>query len=75
MHNASKSEYKVTMIKLDACNFFTEDTELPEKYNGIWNKVSNSAKKELDCKPTCSKKVMKTKKGPSGDEAPDFHDK
>ena len=27
--------------------FFIEDDELLEIYNGIWNKVSNSIKKEL----------------------------
>ena len=27
--------------------FFIEDDELLEIYNGIWNKVSNSTKKEL----------------------------
>ena len=29
---------------------FIEDNELLEKYNNIWNKVSNSIKKELDYK-------------------------
>ena len=42
--------------------FFTED-ELLKKYNGIWNKVSDSIKKELDCKPIYNKKVLKIKKG------------
>ena len=31
--------------------FFFEDDESLEKYNGIWNKVSNSVKKELNCEP------------------------
>ena len=36
--------------------FFIEDDELLKKYNNIWNKVSNSIKKELHCKPICNKK-------------------
>ena len=31
--------------------FLIEDDELLKKYNGIWNKVSNSIKKELDNEP------------------------
>ena len=29
--------------------FFIEDDELSEICNSIWNRVSNSIKKELDC--------------------------
>ena len=31
--------------------FFIKDDEFLEKYNGTWNKVSNSIKKELYCEP------------------------
>ena len=39
--------------------------------NDICNKVSNSIKKELDCKPFYNKKVLKTKIRSYGDEATD----
>ena len=35
--------------------FFIEDDELLGKYNGIWIKVSNSLKKQLECKPIYNK--------------------
>ena len=30
---------------------FIEYNELLEKYNGIWNKIGNSIKKDFDCEP------------------------
>ena len=55
--------------------FFIEDDKLLETYNNIWNKVSNSIKKELDWKAIYNKKFLKTKIRSYGDEARDFHDK
>ena len=35
---------------------FIEDAELLETYNGIWDKVGNSIKKEIDYEPITRKK-------------------
>ena len=35
---------------------FIEDYELLETYNGIWDKVGNSIKKEIDYEPITRKK-------------------
>ena len=43
------------MRKLNGCISFIEDDELLDKNNGIWNKMSNSIKKELDCRPIYNK--------------------
>ena len=32
-------------------NFLIKDDDLLKKYNDIWDKVSHSIKKELDCEP------------------------
>ena len=42
--------------------FFIEDEESLEKYNGIWNKFSNSIKKELDCESIHKKISVKQNK-------------
>ena len=52
-------------------NSFTQDDELLEKYNGVWNKVSNSIKE--DCESVFNKKFLKTKIRSYGDEATYFH--
>ena len=44
---------KVMMEKLNGN--FIEDNELSEKYHNIWNKVSNSIKKELNSEPIYNK--------------------
>ena len=36
-------------------NFFIKDDNLLKRYNDIWNKASNSIRKELDCKPVYNK--------------------
>ena len=41
--------------------YFIEDVELLKTYNGIWNRISNSIKKELDCKPIHNNKILKAK--------------
>ena len=56
-------------------HFLIEDGELLEKYNDVWNKVSNSVKKEFDTKPIYNKKFLKTKKKSYGVETTDFYDK
>ena len=56
-------------------NFLTKYDDLLKKFNGIWNKVSNSIKKELDCEPIYIKKFSKTKIRSYGDEDTDFHSK
>ena len=40
--------------------FSIEDDELMKKYNDICDKVSNSMKKELDCKPIYNKIILET---------------
>ena len=63
------------MEKLNGC-IFIEGDELLERYmKDIWNKVSNSIKKELACGPIYNKKFLKTKIRSYGHEASDFHDK
>ena len=41
--------------------FFIKDNELLEKYNKIWEKVSDSIRKGSDCEPVCNEKYLKTK--------------
>ena len=55
--------------------FSIKNNDLLKKYNDIWNKVSNSIKKELDREPGYNKKFLKTKIESYGDETTDFHDK
>ena len=58
----------------DNFSFLSKDCSLEIYYN-IWNKVSNSIKKELDCEPINNKKFLKTKIRSYGGEAADFHNK
>ena len=55
--------------------YFIDDGDLLKKYNDIWNKVSNSMKKELDCEHIYNEIFLKTKIKSYGDHAKDFHDK
>ena len=55
--------------------FFIEVDELLETYNGISNRVSNSIKRELDCKPIYNEKFLKIKIRSYGDKTTDFHNK
>ena len=48
------------MVELNRCVFLTEDKELLKKCNDIWNKVSNSMKKEFDREPIYNEKFLKT---------------
>ena len=54
--------------------FSIEDGDLLNEYNNIWNKVSNSIKKELDSEPIYNKILQKTKRKFDGDDAKDFYD-
>ena len=40
--------------------FFIKDGELLGKFNGIWNKVKNNIKKEINCEPV-NKKIFEKK--------------
>ena len=53
---------------------FIEDDKSLGTYSSIWNSVSNSIKKEHDCKPIYNKKFLKTKVNSYGHEAIYFHD-
>ena len=55
--------------------FLTEDDDLLEKYNTIWDKVSFDIKKELDSEPVYNKDYLKTKINSHGDEVTDFYDR
>ena len=62
------------MVKLNGC-IFIKDDDLLEKYSDVWKKVSNSIKKELDCKPIYDKNILKTKIRSYSNEPTYFHDK
>ena len=56
-------------------NFLTKADELLEKYNKIWDKLSNSIKKGFDSEPVYNKKYLKTKtKFYEGKINTNFHD-
>ena len=55
--------------------FLSEDDDLLEKYNTIWDKVSTDIKNEFDSEPVYNIKVLKTKIKSHGDEVTDFYDK
>ena len=42
-------------------SFLIKDDELLEKYNGIWEKIKNSIKKEFDSEPLYNEKYLKAK--------------
>ena len=52
--------------------FLTEDDDLVEKYNIIWDKVSANIKKQFDSEHVYNKNFWKTKIKPHGDEVADF---
>ena len=55
-------------------SFLTEDDDLLEQYNTIWNKVSAGIKKDFDSEPVCNKKYLKPKIKSHDDEVTDFYD-
>ena len=54
-------------------NFLFKDDDLLKKNNDLWNKVSNSIKKELDCKPSDIKSFLEIKIRPYRDKTTNFH--
>ena len=58
--------------------FFDWDDDLLEKYNTIWDKITEFAKKnekEFDREPLYNKHFLKTKIKSPGDEVKDFYNK
>ena len=55
--------------------FLTENDDLLEKYNAIWDKVSADIKKEFDSEPVYNKSFLKAKIKLRGIEVTDFYDK
>ena len=55
--------------------FLTEDDDLLEKYNTIWDKVSADMKTNFDSKPVYNKEFLKAKIKSHGNEIKDFYDK
>ena len=55
--------------------FLTENDDLLEKYNAIWDKISADIKKEFDSKPVYNKSFLKAKIKLHGIEVTDFYDK
>ena len=53
----------------------TEDEDLFEKYNTIWDKFRAEIKKEFDSEPVYNKNFLKTKVKSYGDDVKDFYDK
>ena len=47
--------------KLNGCILLTEDDDLSEKYNAIWDKVSADIRKEFTSEPVYNKNYLKTK--------------
>ena len=52
---------KLVHIKEILMKLNVKDVELLEKYNKIWEKVSNSIKKGFDSEPIYKEKYLKTK--------------
>ena len=55
--------------------FLTENDDLLEQYNTIWDKVSADMKKEFDSEPVSNKNLMKSKVKSHSDEVRDFYNK
>ena len=48
------STYRRDFDETKYMSFLIRGDELLEKYNGIWEKVKNSIKKEFDSEPVCN---------------------
>ena len=55
--------------------FLTENDDLLEKYNTIWDNISADIKKEFDSEPVSNKNFMKSKVKSHSDEVRDFYNK
>ena len=55
--------------------FLTENDDLLEQYNTIWDNVSADIKKEFDSEPVSNKNLMKSKVKSHSDEVRDFYNK
>ena len=55
--------------------FLIEDDDLLEKYNTIWEEVSDDIKKEFDNETVYNKEYLKTEIKSHGNEVTDFYDK
>ena len=55
--------------------FLTENDDLLEQYNTIWDNVSADIKKEFDSEPVSNKNFMKNKVKSHSDEVRDFYNK
>ena len=50
--------YRRDFDETEYMSFLMKNEELQEKYNEIWDKVSNSMKKEFDSKPVYNEKYI-----------------
>ena len=55
--------------------FLTDDNDLLQKCNTIWENVSADVKKEFDSESLCNKNFLKTKMKSHCDEVTNFYDK
>ena len=55
--------------------FLTENDDLLEQYNTIWDNISADIKKEFDSEPVSNKNFMKSKVKSHSDEVRDFYNK
>ena len=55
--------------------FLTENDDLLEQYNTIWDNVSADIEKEFDSEPVSNKNFMKSKVKSHSDEVRDFYNK
>ena len=72
---ANMSAYRRYFDETKYRSFSGKDHEFLEKYNGIWEKVKNSNKKEFDSEPVYNEKDLKAKKKKSynGKITTNFH--
>ena len=60
--NLSKMNlYRRDFDKTKYMYFLIKDNKCPEKYNEIWDNISQVIKQVFDCEPTYNEKYLKTK--------------
>ena len=57
---AKMSAYRRDFDETKYMSFLTKNDELLEKYNEIWDKVSNTIKKGFDSEPLCNEKYLRS---------------